>query len=76
MVGEPAEPDCPTSHHLLEGRPLELDSSMAWLAVMLGIGDNEGMYPVHHVLSGLPPPGGGDTILPALEGVESECAPV
>ncbi len=75
MVGEPAEPACPTSHHLLDVRPLELVSSMAWLAVMLGIGESDGIYPVHQVLSGLPP-ATGDTILPALEGVESELGPV
>ena len=72
IVEEPPEPDCPTSHHLLDGRPLELVSSMAWLPVMLGIGDKDGMYPVHHVLSGLAPPGGGETIPPALDCVESE----
>jgi len=75
IVGDPPDPDCPTSHHLLDGLPLELDSSGAWLALMLGMGDKDGIYPVHHVDSGRAP-GAGDAMLDAEEGVESECGPV
>jgi hypothetical protein len=72
IVGEPPEPDCPTSHHLLDGLPLELDSSGTPLALILAIGDNDGMYPFHHVDSGRPFCA-GEAILEAEEGVESEC---
>jgi hypothetical protein len=42
-VGD-AGPECPNSHHLIDGRPLELDSSGASLAAILAIGDSEGLY--------------------------------
>ena len=52
--GVPVEPSWLTSHHLLDGLPLESDPSNASLTLILGIGDKDGMYPVHQVDSGLP----------------------
>lgn len=52
--GVPVDPSWLTSHHLLEGLPLESDPSGASLTLILGMGDKEGMYPVHQVGSGLP----------------------
>jgi hypothetical protein len=39
----PVEPPSLTSHHRLEGLPLESDPSNASLTLMLGMGDREGM---------------------------------
>jgi hypothetical protein len=52
--GVPVDPSWLTSHHLLEGLPLESDPSGTSLTLMLGMGDKDGIYPVHHVGSGLP----------------------
>jgi len=41
--GLPVELLSLTSHHLLEGRPLESDPSKASLTLILGIGDKEGL---------------------------------
>jgi len=43
IEGVPFEPSWLTSHHLLDGRPLESEPSGASLTLMLGIGDREGM---------------------------------
>lgn len=50
--GLPTEPPSLTSHHRLEGRPLESDPSRASLTLILGIGDKDGLYWFHHVVSG------------------------
>lgn len=36
-------PEWPTSHHLLDGLPLELDSSGASLMLKLAMGDKDGL---------------------------------
>jgi hypothetical protein len=43
MEPTPSEPSWLTSHHLLDGLPLESEPSGASLTLMLGIGDRDGM---------------------------------
>lgn len=43
IEGVPVEPSWLTSHHLLEGLPLESDPSKASLTLILGMGEREGM---------------------------------
>lgn len=80
--GAPVEPSWLISHHRLEGRPRELDSSGCSLTLMLGIGDNEGMKPVHQFASGLAPIGEGGSAGGAtsdvfnLSGIASRAAAV